>query len=70
MYDMANLKKMKTMKELAPDAMAAFAAFDGVDQGIGVPGTERGGEQEQQQCGAHEVVLAGGVVANGDSQYG
>ena len=28
MYDMANLKKMKTMKELAPDAMAAFAAFD------------------------------------------
>jgi AhpD family alkylhydroperoxidase len=28
MYDMANLKKMKTLKELAPDAMAAFQAFD------------------------------------------
>ena len=28
MYDMANLKKMKTMKELAPEAMAAFQAFD------------------------------------------
>jgi AhpD family alkylhydroperoxidase len=28
MYDMANLKKLKTLKELAPDAMAAFQAFD------------------------------------------
>jgi AhpD family alkylhydroperoxidase len=28
MYDMANMKKMKTMKELAPEAMAAFHAFD------------------------------------------
>jgi AhpD family alkylhydroperoxidase len=28
MYDMANLKKMKTMAELAPEAMAAFQAFD------------------------------------------
>lgn len=28
MYDMANLKKMKTLKELAPEGMAAFAAFD------------------------------------------
>jgi AhpD family alkylhydroperoxidase len=28
MYDMANLKKMKTLKELAPDGMAAFQAFD------------------------------------------
>ncbi|HEV3386627.1 MAG TPA: carboxymuconolactone decarboxylase family protein [Gemmata sp.] len=28
MYDMANLKKLKTMKELAPDAMAAFNAFN------------------------------------------
>ena len=28
MYDMANLKKMKAMKEAAPEAMAAFAAFD------------------------------------------
>ena len=28
MYDMANLKKLKTLKELAPDAMAAFTAFD------------------------------------------
>ena len=28
MYDMANLKKMKTMKDLAPEAMAAFQAFD------------------------------------------
>jgi AhpD family alkylhydroperoxidase len=28
MYDMANLKKMKSLKELAPEAMAAFTAFD------------------------------------------
>lgn len=28
MYDMANLKKMKTLKELAPDAMAAFSALN------------------------------------------
>lgn len=28
MYDMANLKKLKTMKELAPDAMAAFNALN------------------------------------------
>ena len=28
MYDMANLKKLKTMKALAPEAMAAFEAFD------------------------------------------
>ena len=28
MYDMANLKKLKTMKELAPEAMGAYAAFD------------------------------------------
>lgn len=28
MYDMANLKKLRTMKELAPDAMAAFNAFN------------------------------------------
>ena len=28
MYDAANLKKMKTMKEVAPEGMAAFAAFD------------------------------------------
>ena len=28
MYDMANLKKIKAMKELAPEAMAAFQAFD------------------------------------------
>jgi AhpD family alkylhydroperoxidase len=28
MYDPANLKKLKTLKELAPDAMAAFTAFD------------------------------------------
>jgi AhpD family alkylhydroperoxidase len=28
MYDIANLKKLKTMKELAPEAMAAFYAFD------------------------------------------
>ena len=28
MYDMANLKKMKTLKELAPEGMAAFVAFD------------------------------------------
>ncbi len=28
MYDMANLNKMKTMKELAPEAMAAFHAFN------------------------------------------
>ena len=28
MYDMANLKKMKTLKELAPEAMAAFSRFD------------------------------------------
>lgn len=28
MYDMANVKKMKAMKEAAPDVMAAFKAFD------------------------------------------
>lgn len=28
MYDMANLKKLKTMKELAPEGMAAFNAFN------------------------------------------
>jgi AhpD family alkylhydroperoxidase len=28
MYDMAHLKKLKTLKELAPEAMAAFTAFD------------------------------------------
>lgn len=28
MYDAANLKKLKTMKELAPDAMTAFHAFN------------------------------------------
>lgn len=28
MYDMANIKKLKTLKELAPEGMAAFAAFD------------------------------------------
>ena len=28
MYDMAHLKKLKTMKELTPEAMAAFTAFD------------------------------------------
>jgi len=28
MYDMANLKKLKTLKELAPEGMAAFTAFD------------------------------------------
>lgn len=28
MYDPANLKKMKTMKELAPEGMAGFLAFD------------------------------------------
>jgi len=28
MYDMANLKKFKTLGELAPTAMSAFAAFD------------------------------------------
>jgi AhpD family alkylhydroperoxidase len=28
MYDMANIKKLKVLKELAPDGMAAFAAFD------------------------------------------
>jgi AhpD family alkylhydroperoxidase len=28
MYDPANLKKLKTLKELAPDAMNAFIAFD------------------------------------------
>lgn len=28
MYDMANMKKMKTLKELAPEGMAAFVAFD------------------------------------------
>ena len=27
-YDMANLTKMKTMAEVAPDAMATFKAFD------------------------------------------
>ena len=28
MYDMAHLKKLKTLKEQAPEAMAAYAAFD------------------------------------------
>jgi AhpD family alkylhydroperoxidase len=28
MYDPANLKKLKTLKELAPEAMNAFVAFD------------------------------------------
>jgi AhpD family alkylhydroperoxidase len=28
MYDMANIKKLKTLKELAPEAMSAFQAFD------------------------------------------
>jgi AhpD family alkylhydroperoxidase len=28
MYDMANVKKMKAMKEVAPEVMAAFTAFD------------------------------------------
>ena len=28
MYDPANLKRLKTLKELAPDAMGAFIAFD------------------------------------------
>jgi AhpD family alkylhydroperoxidase len=28
MYDMANLKKLKNLKEAAPDAMAAYQAFD------------------------------------------
>lgn len=28
MYDMANLKKLKTVKELVPETMAAFTAFD------------------------------------------
>jgi AhpD family alkylhydroperoxidase len=28
MYDMANLKKLKTMKELAPEAVNAFHAFN------------------------------------------
>jgi AhpD family alkylhydroperoxidase len=28
MYDMANVRKLKTLKELAPEGMAAFAAFD------------------------------------------
>jgi AhpD family alkylhydroperoxidase len=28
MYDMANMKKLKTLKELAPDAMAAFNSFN------------------------------------------
>jgi AhpD family alkylhydroperoxidase len=28
MYDMANLKKLKTVKEAAPEAYAAFQAFD------------------------------------------
>src|SRR3954464_6284228 len=28
MYDMANLKKLKTMKELAPEGMAAFDALN------------------------------------------
>ncbi|HSQ58612.1 MAG TPA: carboxymuconolactone decarboxylase family protein [Gemmata sp.] len=28
MYDRANLKKIKTMKELAPEAMAAFDALN------------------------------------------
>jgi AhpD family alkylhydroperoxidase len=28
MYDMANLKKLKSLKEAAPEAMAAYQAFD------------------------------------------
>ena len=28
MYDMANLAKMKTMAEVAPDVLSAFKAFD------------------------------------------
>ena len=28
MYDSANLKKLKSLKELAPEPMAAFQAFD------------------------------------------
>ena len=28
MYDMANMKKLKTLKELAPDAMTAFNGFN------------------------------------------
>jgi AhpD family alkylhydroperoxidase len=28
MYDMASVKKIKSMKEAAPDVMAAFTAFD------------------------------------------
>jgi AhpD family alkylhydroperoxidase len=28
MYDMANIKKLKTLKELAPEAMTAFVAFN------------------------------------------
>jgi len=28
MYDSANLKKLKTLKELAPEGMSAFIAFD------------------------------------------
>jgi len=28
MYDPSNLKKIKTLKELAPEGMAAFVAFD------------------------------------------
>jgi AhpD family alkylhydroperoxidase len=28
MYDMANVKKIKALKEAAPDVMAAFTAFD------------------------------------------
>ena len=28
MYDAANLKKLKVLKELAPEPMAAFQAFD------------------------------------------
>ena len=28
MYDMANLAKMKTMSEVAPDVLSAFKAFD------------------------------------------
>jgi AhpD family alkylhydroperoxidase len=28
MYDMANMKKLKTLKELAPDGMGAFNAFN------------------------------------------
>ncbi|MBX9583749.1 MAG: carboxymuconolactone decarboxylase family protein [Gemmataceae bacterium] len=35
MYDMANIKKLKTLKELAPDGMAAFAAFDAAAMAAG-----------------------------------